>query len=175
MTKLITRNLVLRTVTHNDIEEVARMWEFEKGPISLEDAKKAIDGMEDNHKKNTLNKIFHICFAIFESGSNKILGWCGLGTGHPESLDKDHADIFYLIDKDYRRKGYGTECGMRLLEYGFLEMQVDRINGGCAKDNIGSKKILDKIGMKNQILRENGSYHYFLTKSDYYNQTGNNN
>ncbi len=38
--ELYTNDLVLKTVTDNDIEEVARMWEFEKGSISTDEAKK---------------------------------------------------------------------------------------------------------------------------------------
>ena len=36
--ELYTRNLVLQTVDDDDIEEVARMWDFDNGVISLEDA-----------------------------------------------------------------------------------------------------------------------------------------
>ena len=135
MIKLQTKSLLLRTVTHNDVEEVARMWKFEEGEISIEEAKKAIDKMEENHKKNCIHKIVYICFAVFELNCDKIIGWCGLGTGHPESMDKNRIEIFYLIDKSYRRKGYATECATKLLEYGFEKMQVDRIDGGCAKVN----------------------------------------
>jgi hypothetical protein len=47
-----TGNLILRSVDDSDINEVARMWDFEKGEISLEDAKEAIDWMAENHRKN---------------------------------------------------------------------------------------------------------------------------
>ena len=47
--ELYTRDLLLKTVTTNDIDEVARMWEFEKGSISIEEAQGAIDYMQDNH------------------------------------------------------------------------------------------------------------------------------
>ena len=49
--ELYTRNLVLRTVTMEDIDEVARMWNFEKGSISLEDAEKAVKSMQKNHRR----------------------------------------------------------------------------------------------------------------------------
>jgi hypothetical protein len=49
--ELHTEDLILRTVTVNDIEEVARKWEFEKGAISKGEAQKAIEYMQNNHKK----------------------------------------------------------------------------------------------------------------------------
>lgn len=162
--ELKTKNLVLRTVTHDDIDEVARMWNFEKGEISLDEAEKAINWMNENHKKNKLYNIFHLCFAVFEENSNKIIGWCGLD-GRNNS--DNNINIFYLIDKDYRKRGYATECAEKLLEYGFLKMRVTRIDGKCSKENIGSKKILQKIGMNNQIVEEDGSHHYFITFEDY--------
>ena len=43
--ELYTKDLPLKTVTADDIDEVARMWEFEKGSISNEEAQGAIDYM----------------------------------------------------------------------------------------------------------------------------------
>src|SRR5690554_3167809 len=131
-----TENLVLRTVTYDDINEVARMWNFEKGEISLDQAKEAIDWMKENHEKNKKRYIIHICFAIFEKKSDEIIGWCGLD-GRKDNI----ISIFYLIDKKYRRRGYATECANKLLEYGFLRMEVNRIDGKCNINNIGSKKV----------------------------------
>lgn len=139
------KNITLRTITHDDLNEVARMWNFEKRDISLEEAAKAINWMNENHKKNQLHKIVHICFAIFRNDTNRIIGWCGLdGRNNDENI----VHIFYLIDKDFRKLGYATECAKKVLEYGFVIMEVDRIDGGCAKENIRSQKILEKIGMK---------------------------
>ena len=41
--RLVTKDLLLRTVEIGDIKEVARMWKFEKGSISNEEAQSAID------------------------------------------------------------------------------------------------------------------------------------
>jgi RimJ/RimL family protein N-acetyltransferase len=45
-------------------------------------------------------------------------------------------------------------------------MQVGKIDGGCAKENIASQKVLEKIGVKNKTLEDN-VLHYFLTKEEY--------
>lgn len=36
--ELITERLILRTVEQRDVKEVARMWDFERGPIPEEEA-----------------------------------------------------------------------------------------------------------------------------------------
>lgn len=155
------KELTLRPVTHDDLDEVARMWNFEKGSISLDEAKKAIVWMQTNHKQNQLHRIVHMCFAVFENSANKIIGWCGL-----DGRSERAVNMFYLIDKDYRRRGYATECATQMLEYGFLEMQIARIDGECAKDNIGSQKVLERIGMIATTGNED-SLHYFMTREDY--------
>lgn len=160
--ELETENLLLRTVTYDDISEVARMWNFGKGKISLDKAKEAIDWMKENHEKNKKGQIIHICFAIFEKNSDEIIGWCGLDGRHDNLVS-----IFYLIDKKYRRRGYATECANKILEYGFIIMGVNRIDGKCNNENIGSKKVLEKIGMKKLDIDKDGSFHYFITLDSY--------
>ena len=159
---LYTDNLILRTVETSDIEEVARMWEFEKGRISTEEAQKAIDYMQSNHEKNKPGNIYHLCFAVFEKGNGHIIGWCGLDG---KIAGKLH--IFYLIEKDYRNKGYATQCAEKLLSYAFDEAHVSFVNGGCDKDNIASYKVMTKIGMRENGYEANGDPLLFLNDEIY--------
>lgn len=160
--ELETDRLVLRTVTLADIKEVARMWSFEKGEISLAEAKRAIEWMEENHEKNKKGQIVHVCFAIFEKNRDEIIGWCRLDGRH------DHlVSIFYLIDGQYRRRGYATECAGQLLDFGFSVMGVDRIDGKCSSENLGSQKVLEKLGMKNLGVDQDGSLHYCIDLDNY--------
>ena len=155
--KLYTNDLVLRTVEASDIEEVARMWEFEKGPISTDEAQKAIDYMQNNHKKNRTGNIYHLCFAVFEKGGNSIIGWCGL-----DGTTVGKLYIFYLIDKAYRNKGYATQCAGKLLSYAFDEAHVPFVNGGCDKDNVASYKVMMKIGMNKNGTEANGDPLFYI-------------
>ena len=160
--KLETESLVLRTVEASDIEEVARMWAFEKGSISIEEAQDAIDYMQNNHKKNTLGYIYHLCFAVFEKDKHNIIGWCGLDG---KTVGKLH--MFYLIDKDYRGKGYATQCANRLLSYAFYEAHVPFVNGGCDKENIASYKVMVKVGMSENGFEENGDPIFYIDEETY--------
>ena len=167
---LNTDDLILRTVEMSDIEEVARMWDFEKKLISTKEAKEAIEYMHNNHEKNKPGTIYHLCFAVFIKGSKRIIGWCGLdGT----TAGKLH--IFYLIDKAYRNNGYATQCAERLLSYAFNEAHVPFVNGGCAKDNIASYKVMTKIGMKENGYETNGDPLFFIDDGMYHETSGGNN
>ena len=164
--ELHTDDLLLKTVTDDDINEVARMWKFEQGSISLTEAKEAIEYMQNNHKQNRTGFIYHLCFAIYEKGKNNIIGWCGLdGKSEPENPGR--MEIFYLIDSAYRSKGYATQCALKLLEYAFEVAKIERVFGGCDKDNISSFKVLSKSGMVLFKVQENGDPKFFIDMDVY--------
>lgn len=98
-----------------------------KGYISTKEAQKAIEYMRNNHKKNRISSIYHLCFVVFENGSNSIIGWCG--------LDRETAG---------------------LISYAFDEAHVPFVNGGCDKDNVASYKVMMKIGMSKNGFESNG-------------------
>jgi RimJ/RimL family protein N-acetyltransferase len=161
--ELHTQDLDLRTVTADNIEEVARMWEFEKGVIPLDEAQKAIEYMQNNHNKNKTGQIYHLCFAIFEKGKNIIIGWCGL-----DGKETGKLHIFYLVDANYRNRGYATQCATKLLSYAFDDARVPFVNGGCNKDNIASYKVMEKIGMKQNAFEDNGDPLFFIDSGMYH-------
>ena len=164
--ELYTNSLLLKTVTDEDIDEVARMWEFEKEIISLSKAQEAIVYMQTNHKRNYTGNIYHLCFAVYEKGENNIIGWCGLD-GKPDPEIPDKMEIFYMIDKDYRNKGYATQCALKLLEYAFETSKIKKVFGGCDKNNISSFKVLSKCGMVLFKIRENGDPQFFIDNEVY--------
>lgn len=166
MLELYTNDLLLKTVTDDDTDEVARMWKFEQGSISLDEAKKAIEYMQSNHKQNRTGFIYHLCFAVYEKNKNSIIGWCGLD-GKPESDNPERMEIFYLIDSMYRNKGYATQCALKLLEYAFEVAKIEHVFGGCDKDNISSFKVLSKSGMVLIKVRDNGDPKFFIDKEIY--------
>jgi RimJ/RimL family protein N-acetyltransferase len=167
--ELHTQDLALRTVTDEDIDEVSRMWNFEKGSISSQEAQKAIDYMQSNHMKNRTGYIYHLCFAVYEKGKKNIIGWCGLdGKCSPGKVV-----IFYLIDKSYRNKGFATQCAEKLLEYAFEIVKIDSVYGGCFKDNISSYKVQVKTQMiLYKVDKESGDPHFYIDKEIYHKIKG---
>ncbi len=73
-----TNDLILRTVTENDIKEIARMWEYPH-ETTIDKAYEALKYMEDTHSKNRQKSICHLCLGVFQKKEpNVIIGWCGL-------------------------------------------------------------------------------------------------
>ena len=58
--------------------------------------------------------------------------------------------MFWSILPEYWGKGYATEASKRLLEYAFEELGIKKIIAYSHPQNIASKKIALKIGMKEE-------------------------
>ena len=148
-----TDNLILRCVTEDDLAEVARTWPSDHRPVSEAEAEGAISYMRKNHAKNIPGRVFHLCLAVCRAEDPKtILGWCGLdGFG---SLTEP--EIFILLDEEYQNKGYGTQCVKELLRIAAEDYSLRSVHGGCDKDNIASRRVMEKGGMVRYGTEENG-------------------
>lgn len=81
--------------------------------------------------------------AVIDKTSLKFLGWCGL----KYSQDKNEYDIGFRFNRNYWNKGYATETSKKCIAFGFNELRIEKVVGRAMKDNIGSIKVLEKIGM----------------------------
>lgn len=161
--ELFTDALMLRFVQDSDIDEVARMWEWQTGPISPEKAREAIGWMRDNHQKNSQRHIHHLCFAVFEKGGSRIIGWCGLDGLVAPGL----VALFYSIHTDYQNRGYATACAAKLFEYAFERLRLRAIHSGCDKDNIASFRVMQKAGMSLRGQDKDGDPQFYMDKKMY--------
>ncbi|AEA45836.1 GNAT family N-acetyltransferase [Fluviicola taffensis] len=57
------------------------------------------------------------------------------------------AEVWYKLHKDFWGNGYATEAVTRILEFCFSELNLHRVESGCAIENIGSIRVLEKVGM----------------------------
>ncbi len=161
--ELLTDDLVLRTVTENDIEEVERMWMY-PNVTTRENAYQALEYMENNRKRNRPNAIWHLCMGVFrKQDPKKIIGWCGLDG----KAEQGKTVLFYIIDEKFRNQGYATQCAAELIRYAFEDMEYDIIYGGCTKDNISSYRVMQKVGMYQNSFYENGDYIFSIEKENF--------
>ncbi|WP_432713548.1 GNAT family N-acetyltransferase [Pedobacter sp.] len=83
-------------------------------------------------------------WAVVEKTTNKFIGWCGLKFDET----KNETDIGFRFFEEEWNKGYATESATACLQYGFENLKLKRIVGRAMKENIGSIKVLEKIGLK---------------------------
>lgn len=86
------------------------------------------------------------------------------------------AEVWYKFHYNYWNRGYATESLNRILTFGFEELKLHRIEAGCAVDNIGSIRALEKVGMvkegrKRKVLPLktgwSDTYEYAILDSDF--------
>jgi ribosomal-protein-alanine N-acetyltransferase len=83
-------------------------------------------------------------WAVETRNEPNLIGWCGLNY-LPET---DEEEVAYLFSQAHQGQGYATESAKLSLEYGFQEMGMKRIICLMHPENIASRKVAEKIGMK---------------------------
>ncbi|WP_245884366.1 GNAT family N-acetyltransferase [Tumebacillus permanentifrigoris] len=56
------------------------------------------------------------------------------------------ADLGYDLAREYWGRGIMTEILKRVLAFGFEEMGLNRIEASSAPENVGSRRVLEKLG-----------------------------
>lgn len=163
-----TARLILRTVTIADVDDVARSWKLDEGPISRTEAEQQVQWMFANHAQNAPGKLTHLCLAIILKDTGEFIGWCGLD--HRDTTKPDPA-LFYLLKANYWGQGLATEAARALLGYAFGPMNLTSLHGGAAPENIASKRVMEKIGMQYLGTDDDGGYAFRITRETYYTNT----
>jgi len=161
---LETPRLILRTVTEEDVDQVAQSWNLDEGPISREDAQDRITWMVDNHRQNGPGRLLHLCLAIVLKDGGGFIGWCGLDH---RDRSRPHPVLFYLLNAGYRGKGLATEAAAAVLGYAFRELGLAQVDAGAAFDNSGSRRVMEKVGMRYVGLNDEGGHSFTVTLADY--------
>ena len=94
--------------------------------------------------QNELELIKSYTFKIEGKLDNQPIGLFGF-----KLWDKKHrrGEVWYKFHVDFWNKGYATEVLREVLNFGFNDLGLHRIQAGCAIENIGSIKVLEKVGM----------------------------
>lgn len=147
--ELTTERLKLRLIEKGDLESIHILHSLPETdeynalgiPENLQETKLIINAWI---AENQLPKVLNYTFAIEHNLSKEFIGLFGLKLGN-EKYKK--GEVWYKIHADFWRKGYATESLKEVINYGFETLKLHRIEAGCAVENIGSIKVLEKAGM----------------------------
>ncbi len=73
--------------------------------------------------------------------------WGALKGEAQDSLLSPEIGLFWGILPEYRRRGYATEAARALLDYLFLELKARQAVATTERDNIASRRTMEKLGM----------------------------
>lgn len=106
---------------------------------SLADTRQFMTGIMNHYKAH------HVApWGIEHKADGKFIGTCGFGNWITQH---QRAEIGYALARPYWSQGYMTEAVRATLIFGFDTMQLNRIEARCKLENIGSARVLEKVGM----------------------------
>lgn len=82
---------------------------------------------------------------MFELGSNAHVGCAGL---RPYRLQERVYEMGFHLRPEHWRKGYATEVGRKVVQYGFENLQANALFAGHHPENGSSRNVLLKLGFK---------------------------
>lgn len=86
---------------------------------------------------------FGVCGMIWKE-TGEMVGWSGL----MPLDDSGEIEVGYGMTKEFWGKGIGYECAKAWLDFGFNEKNLERIVAVAYPENKGSRRIMEKLGMK---------------------------
>jgi RimJ/RimL family protein N-acetyltransferase len=127
--------------------------------------------------ENLYKSFGHIIFGVARKDDNALIGLVGL----KDINQLNQSAEFYVIigDPSAWGKGYGTEATQLMIRYGFMELNLNRIQTQDMEENIGGWRADEKAGFKYEgTIREAifrfGRYHdvriYSILRREYLEQ-----
>ena len=81
--------------------------------------------------------------------------------------NNNSAEISYIFDVDYTKKGYCSETCKKLIEIAFNELDLHKVYADTIEGNNNSKKVLEKLGFTLEGTRRDAAY--IKEKNEYRN------
>jgi len=150
-----THRLSLRKL---NLEDVNDYFEFASNPLVTtytwwnyhKSTDESFDYISRVIDKYNSQEAYH--WGIVYKDTNKIIGRTGYVT--IDEFNK-RAEIGFALSNDFWNMGIVTEATKPIIRYGFEELELNRIEGRCNFENLGSEKVMKKLGMSFEgTLRE---------------------
>ena len=153
-----TERLILRKMKPSDsrdmyeysrLPEVTRylLWEPHTNPSQT------LDYLEYLQTRYRVGDFYD--WAVVEKSRGKMIGTCGF-----TSLDfsNNAAEVGYVLNPAFWGKGLAPEALMRVMRFGFMELNVHRIEAKYMVENARSRRVMEKCGMTFEGVRRSSMY-----------------
>lgn len=152
---LTTERLILKGITSELMKYIFSEWPKDEIKSMLGHRSEEAYLKEEYKHLNgysTYNRKF-LLFLMTDRETGIIIGRCGF---HNWNKDHKRAEIGYAMeDESFLRKGLMSEAVKAILQLGFQELELNRIEANVDIQNIPSIKILEKNNFRKEgILRE---------------------
>jgi len=124
------------------LPEVARYQDF--APRTEDESRAYVLGSIDGAREEP-RLVYDL--AVVVADGDEVIGRCGLAV---TALDSGEAVVWYTLHPNCWGQGYTTEAVRAILDFGFRELRLHRIWADCDPRNIGSWRVLEKVGMRRE-------------------------
>lgn len=140
-------DLTALTAVYGDAD--AMRWVGDGAPLTEADCVRWLDVTRANYERRGYGM-----FAAEELATSMVVGFCGIV--HPG--DQVEPEIKYAFHRSHWGRGFATEAVDGLLVYGRDAFGLTRFIASIAPENVASRRVLTKVGMRPSILQrdENG-------------------
>lgn len=145
-----TERLLLRELDYLDTDDLFEMDSdpevhlfIENKPVqSIEEITKIIESLKVQYQENGIAR-----WAVLDKLTNECVGWSGLKYfKQPLNNHTNFYELGYRFKKKHWGKGFATESSTAILDYGFKNLNTERIFAITDPKNANSKKVLKKLG-----------------------------
>lgn len=164
---LETERILLRELK---LEDVAGMYALDSDAevhrylgnhliIDISQAQAVVEFVQAQYKTNGIGR-----WAMIRKSDETFIGWCGLKLNTEEcNGHTNYYDLGYRLRKEFWRQGYASEAAKVCRDYAFKNLSLDVLYAAAHIDNIGSNKILQKLGFEH-----NGTFLYGGEENNWY-------
>jgi RimJ/RimL family protein N-acetyltransferase len=146
----------LSALTNNDSEQLFKWINNSELVLFNSFYKPVHEPSHDKWFKSIVEKENFIIFGIRLADDNKLIGSCQLLNIHPIFRS---AEIQIRIGETAElSRGYGSEAVHKLLEYGFIHLNLHRIYLHVFADNIRAIKAYEKAGFAKEGLQRQAAF-----------------
>lgn len=152
---LETERTLLRAPLDADLDDLLLIYSNpdvvrHTGDTPWSDVEDAAEFLEDARNGLSEGSLYGWCVELKDTG--RVIGTCALFDCDP---DKRVAEISYESHPDYWQQGFTSEFLPLVIEFGFRQLQLNRISAFVDTRNTASVKLLIKNGFEHEgIMRE---------------------
>ena len=160
-----TKRLILKKTTINDVDLILKM-------DKQEETQKFLGGIKNKTKEERIEFLrkkeekykegYASSLTVFLK-TNTPIGFVGLKINE----ENNSGEISYIFDYDYWKKGYCTEIIEKIIDISFNTLNLEKITAEVLLENNNSSNLLEKLGFKKEIKKDNQFNNYYLLRKDY--------
>ncbi|ACB49977.1 putative acetyltransferase [Crocosphaera subtropica ATCC 51142] len=149
MIKILTPRLKLREWKEEDKEPFfklnsdPRVMEFMPKLLSKEESDNFVERIKTHFQTYQYG-----LFAVELIENQNFIGFIGLSIPKFDAFFTPCVEIGWRLAYDYWGKGYASEGAKASLNYGFQELSLSEIVSFTFHDNVRSRQVMERIGMK---------------------------